>query len=136
MPVPATAAAPAGSASLKSGPCRPAHRKTAAPDHLTGPGLRHAPGEAALVAEQLYNGTQAAQLATEWRRFVSAGAAAVTRSAICNWRTRGHLGVAGLDERGHPLYDLADIARAEKATREVALHPERATRRARTAGPS
>ncbi|QQM44993.1 MerR family transcriptional regulator [Streptomyces liliifuscus] len=81
---------------------------------------------------ELYNGVEAAQLATQWRRLVSAGAAAVTRSAICNWRTRGHLRVAGLDERGHPLYSLPDLARAEKATREIALNPERATRRTRT----
>ncbi|MFU0241681.1 MerR family transcriptional regulator [Streptomyces scabiei] len=81
------------------------------------------------MAEQLYNGTQAAQLATTWRRRVSAGAKAVSRSAICNWRTRGHLKVAGLDERDRPLYALADLARAELATREVALHPERATQR-------
>lgn len=84
------------------------------------------------MAQQLYNGTQAAQLATQWRRFVSAGAAAVTRSAICNWRTRGHLHVTGLDERGHPLYALVDIALAEKATRDIALHPQLATRRTRT----
>ncbi|WP_200302250.1 MerR family transcriptional regulator [Streptomyces adelaidensis] len=82
------------------------------------------------MAEQLYNGTEAARLATQWRQRVSAGAKAVSRSAICNWRTRGHLPVAGLDERERPLYSLADLARAEKATREVALHPERATQRA------
>lgn len=81
------------------------------------------------MPDQLYNGTQAARLATEWRRRVSAGAKAVSRSAICNWRARGHLPVAGLDERERPLYALADLARAELATREVALHPERATQR-------
>ncbi|WP_086746208.1 MerR family transcriptional regulator [Streptomyces scabiei] len=69
----------------------------------------------------LYTGTQAAQLATRWRRTVSAGAAAVTRSAICNWAARGHLPVAGLDEHNRPLYALPDIARAEKATRSRAL---------------
>jgi hypothetical protein len=82
------------------------------------------------MAEQLYNGTQAAELATKWRRLVSAGAQAVSRSAICNWRTRGHLPVAGLDERGRPLYHGDDLARAERATRDIALHPERATQRA------
>lgn len=81
------------------------------------------------MTEQLYNGTQAAALATTWRRMRSAGAAAVSRSAICNWRTRGHLPVAGLDERGRPLYTLADLARAEKATRDIALNPQLATRR-------
>ncbi|HET9381310.1 MAG TPA: MerR family transcriptional regulator [Streptomyces sp.] len=70
---------------------------------------------------QLYNGRQAAELATGWRRTVSATAAAVTRSAICKWVARGHLRVAGLDEHGHPLYTLADLARAELATRHRAL---------------
>jgi hypothetical protein len=70
---------------------------------------------------QLYNGAQAAELATQWRRTVSATAAAVTRSAICNWRTRGHLPVAGLDDHGRPLYALPDLARAELATRGRAL---------------
>ncbi|OSZ58680.1 MerR family transcriptional regulator [Streptomyces pharetrae CZA14] len=70
---------------------------------------------------QLYNGTQAAEIATEWRRTISATADAVTRPAICNWVRRGHLSPAGLDERGRPLYALADLARAELATRERAL---------------
>lgn len=70
---------------------------------------------------QLYTGAQAAELATEWRRTISATAAAVTRPAICNWVTRGHLRVAGLDEHGRPLYALADLARAELATRKRAL---------------
>ncbi|MEU9349045.1 MerR family transcriptional regulator [Streptomyces sp. NPDC048278] len=70
---------------------------------------------------QLYTGAQAAELATRWRRTLSADSATVTRSAICNWRTRGHLKPAGLDERGHPLYALADLAQAEKATRPRAL---------------
>ncbi|MFF5004670.1 MerR family transcriptional regulator [Streptomyces phaeochromogenes] len=69
----------------------------------------------------LYNGTQAAQLATEWRRMISSGAAAVTPSAVCNWVVRGHLAPAGLDDQDRPLYALADIARAEKATRGRAL---------------
>lgn len=70
---------------------------------------------------QLYNGAQAAELATQWRRTISATAAAVTRPAICNWRNRGHLAVAGLDDHGRPLYTLADLARAELATRDRAL---------------
>lgn len=70
---------------------------------------------------QLYNGTQAAQLATGWRRALTANAAAVTRSAICKWRARGHLAPAGLDEHGRPLYALPDIARAELTTRDRAL---------------
>lgn len=70
---------------------------------------------------QLYNGVEAAALATKWRRSVSADAAAVTRSAICKWVTRGHLNVAGLDEHDRPLYALPDLARAELATRSRAL---------------
>lgn len=73
------------------------------------------------MSNDLYTGTQAAELATQWRRTVSATAAAVTRSAICNWVARGHLRVAGLDEHGRPLYALADLARAEHATRARAL---------------
>ncbi|MFJ6298563.1 MerR family transcriptional regulator [Streptomyces griseoviridis] len=69
----------------------------------------------------LYTGTEAAALATTWRRALSADAAAVTLSAICNWRTRGHLQAAGLDNRGRPLYALTDLARAERATRPRAL---------------
>jgi hypothetical protein len=70
---------------------------------------------------ELYNGTEAAALATKWRRTISANAAAVSRSAICKWVERGHLQAVGLDERNRPLYALADIARAEKATRGRAL---------------
>lgn len=70
---------------------------------------------------ELYTGTQAAQLATRWRRALTANAAAVTLSAICKWRERGHLDVAGLDERGRPLYALPAIASAELATRARAL---------------
>ena len=69
----------------------------------------------------LYNGAQAAALATKWRRTLTAGAAAVTPSAICKWVARGHLAPAGLDERNRPLYALPDLARAEKATRTRAL---------------
>jgi hypothetical protein len=69
----------------------------------------------------LYTGTQAAALATKWRRSISADAATVSRSAICKWVKRGHLQAAGLDEKNRPLYALADLARAEKATRARAL---------------
>lgn len=69
----------------------------------------------------LYNGAQAAALATRWRRNLTADAAAVSRSAICKWVTRGHLTPAGLDDHDRPLYALADLARAEQATRSRAL---------------
>jgi DNA-binding transcriptional MerR regulator len=73
------------------------------------------------MTEQLYTATAAARLATNWRRLVSAGAAAVTPATIRQWASRGHLKRAGLDEDGHPLYALPDLARAEKATRARAL---------------
>ncbi|MBZ6175581.1 MerR family transcriptional regulator [Streptomyces olivaceus] len=73
------------------------------------------------MANDLYNGAQAAELATGWRRMLSADAARVSRSAICNWVARGHLERSGIDERGRPLYTLVDLARAERATRPRAL---------------
>ncbi|HET8970476.1 MAG TPA: MerR family transcriptional regulator, partial [Candidatus Nanopelagicales bacterium] len=60
---------------------------------------------------------QASELATTWRRTLSAGAAEVTPATIRQWASRGHLEPAGLDDRGHPLYTLADRARAAHATR-------------------
>ncbi|MFE3051588.1 hypothetical protein [Nocardia sp. NPDC059239] len=44
----------------------------------------------------------------------------VTTAAIVNWVKRGHLDVAGLDERGRKLYRVIDVAKAERATRD---HP-------------
>lgn len=64
---------------------------------------------------------EASKLATKWRRTVSAGAAEVTPATIRQWASRGHLPPVGLDDRGHPLYALADLARAEHATRARAL---------------
>lgn len=66
--------------------------------------------------------SQAAELATTWRRAISGTrTAAVGRTAIQMWAKRGHLQPAGLDDRGRPLYALADLARAERATRGRAL---------------
>lgn len=78
---------------------------------------------------RLYTGTQAAALATTWRQDASGGTARISRSAICNWVTRGYLPVGGLDERGRPMYARTDLARAEAATRDIALQPHLATRR-------
>jgi hypothetical protein len=65
---------------------------------------------------------EAADLATSWRRIASGTAAVkVGRTAIQNWTKRGHLRRAGMDDRGRPLYSLADLARAEQATRAHAL---------------
>lgn len=72
---------------------------------------------------------EAAELATRWRHIQSAGAAAVSPRTIRSWVARGHLAPAGLDERGRQLFRLADLARAEHATRDRALRlvgiPER-----------
>lgn len=65
--------------------------------------------------------SEASELATTWRRTLSAGAAAVTPATIRQWASRGHLQPAGLDDHGRPLYALADLARAELATRQRAL---------------
>ncbi|NML55683.1 MerR family transcriptional regulator [Streptomyces sp. R302] len=69
----------------------------------------------------LYTTAQAAEAATNWRRLLSAGAAAVTPTTIRSWATRGHLDPVGLDTKGRPLYAHADVARAEVATRRRAL---------------
>lgn len=68
-----------------------------------------------------YTTAEAAERATTWRRLVSAGAAAVTPATIRSWASRGHLTATGLDDQGHPLYALPDLARAEKKTRSRAL---------------
>ncbi|MEV6124887.1 MerR family transcriptional regulator [Streptomyces sp. NPDC052077] len=64
---------------------------------------------------------EAARTATAWRRHVSAGAAEVKPGTVRQWASRGHLPRAGLDPHGHPLYALADLARAERALRPRAL---------------
>lgn len=69
----------------------------------------------------LYSAAQAADQATKWRQYLSGKAATVTPATIRKWASRGHLTRSGLDDQGHPLYALADIARAEKATRARAL---------------
>lgn len=77
----------------------------------------------------MFTTAQAAELATSWRRTLSAGAAEVRPATIRKWASRGHLAPAGLDDRGRPLYTQADLARAELTTRRGALRlaglPER-----------
>lgn len=68
-----------------------------------------------------YTTAEAAAQATQWRRLLSAGAAAVTPATIRKWRSRGHLKPCGLDHLGYPLYAHVDLARAERATRSRAL---------------
>ncbi|MBD3546823.1 MerR family transcriptional regulator [Streptomyces sp. JV180] len=70
---------------------------------------------------ELLTTAQAAAHATQARRFFSAGTAAIRPTTIRDWAARGHLERSGLTDRGHPLYDLADVARAELATRARAL---------------
>ncbi|MCR8947149.1 MerR family transcriptional regulator [Streptomyces sp. OUCMDZ-4982] len=65
--------------------------------------------------------TQAAAHAHRARQLLSAGAAAIRPTTIRDWASRGHLPRAGLTENGRPLYHLADVARAELATRARAL---------------
>ncbi|MFS0697771.1 MerR family transcriptional regulator [Streptomyces nitrosporeus] len=64
---------------------------------------------------------QAAAHATRARQILSAGAAEIRPCTIRQWDSRGRLPRAGLNELGHPLYRLADVARAEAATRGRAL---------------
>ncbi|MCM1976823.1 MULTISPECIES: MerR family transcriptional regulator [unclassified Streptomyces] len=73
------------------------------------------------MTEELYTAPEAAELATTWRRIVSAGAAAVTATTIRSWAHRGHLHAAGIDETGRALYTRTGIALAERATRARAL---------------
>ncbi|AXQ64157.1 MerR-like transcriptional regulator [Mycobacterium phage KristaRAM] len=48
----------------------------------------------------------------------------VSTSTIYVWVNRGNLTVSGKDERGHNLYRLLDVAKAERATRAKARrHP-------------
>lgn len=65
--------------------------------------------------------TEAAEHATRARRLLSAGAAEVTERAVRSWVARGHLAPAGLTDDGLQAFRLADIARAERATRGRAL---------------
>jgi DNA-binding transcriptional MerR regulator len=48
----------------------------------------------------------------------AASIAGVTVSTIRTWKERGLISPAGLDERNRPLYRLADIAQAERKTRQ------------------
>lgn len=54
----------------------------------------------------LVNSTQAASIA------------GVMVTTIRSWKHRGLIAPSGLDEKGRPLYRLADIAKAERQTRK------------------
>lgn len=69
----------------------------------------------------------------------TAQAAAIIRAEpwlIRKWKQRGWLAPRGLDERGRPLYDPDDVARAEKTVRANGLRTsgvDPRTRRSRAA---
>ena len=44
--------------------------------------------------------------------------AGVSAATIRKWKERGIIQPTGIDERNRPLYRLADIARAERQTRQ------------------
>jgi len=48
----------------------------------------------------------------------AASIAGVTVAAISKWKDRGILKPSGLNEQGRPLYTIADVARAERQTRQ------------------
>lgn len=48
----------------------------------------------------------------------AASIAGVTVTTIRSWKHRGLIEPSGLDEKGRPLYRLADIAKAERSTRQ------------------
>ncbi|WP_346731480.1 MerR family transcriptional regulator [Actinacidiphila reveromycinica] len=64
---------------------------------------------------------QAVDHANRIRALCSAGNAGCTERTLRSWVARGHLPVAGLDDGGRQLFTLADVARAELATRARAL---------------
>lgn len=64
---------------------------------------------------------EAAAHADRARQALTAGTAHIQPATIRQWARRGHLQPTGLTERGRPLYALADVARAEVATRGRAL---------------
>ncbi|MFD5041975.1 MerR family transcriptional regulator [Streptomyces sp. NPDC058377] len=71
--------------------------------------------------DDLLTTAQAAAHADRARQLLSAGAAHIRPTTIRDWASRGHLPRAGLTETHRPLYRLADVARAELATRSRAL---------------
>lgn len=64
---------------------------------------------------------QAADHVNAARRLLSAGYAGCSERTIRSWVARRHLTATGIDDHGHQLFALADVARAEKATRARAL---------------
>ncbi|MGW2591970.1 MerR family transcriptional regulator [Streptomyces sp. NPDC001515] len=73
------------------------------------------------MAPTLLTTAQAAAQADRARQALTAGAARIRPATVRQWRTRGHIAPCGLTERGHPLYSVGAVARAEVATRGRAL---------------
>jgi len=57
---------------------------------------------------------------------MAAHVAGVTVETIWQWKRRGHITPAGLDEYGRPLYTGIDVLRAEAKTRKAARRVPRA----------
>lgn len=70
---------------------------------------------------ELLTTAQAAAHADRARQILSAGTAVICPATVRSWAKRGRLPRAGLTPDGRPLYRLADVARAELATRGRAL---------------
>ncbi|MFJ1958732.1 MerR family transcriptional regulator [Streptomyces microflavus] len=71
---------------------------------------------------EYFTGAQAAAHVDGARQFFSAGTLHVRPATIHQWVRRGHLRPVGIAEDGRTrLYRLADVARAERATRDRAL---------------
>lgn len=64
---------------------------------------------------------QAAAHVTRARAALAAGSCSVR--TIRSWVARGYLTPTGISARGHQLFTLADVARAEQATRARTLRP-------------
>lgn len=64
---------------------------------------------------------QAAAHVDHCRRAMTGGRAGAKLPIIKKWVQRGYLQPGGLDEHGHQLFRLADVAKAEQATRARAL---------------
>lgn len=64
---------------------------------------------------------QAAEHVSAARRLLSASYAGCTERTIRSWVARRHLTATGQDADGLQLFTLADVARAERATRADAL---------------
>lgn len=87
------------------------------------------PGEAMPTDTTWLTAAQAAEHVDRSRRAITGGRAGVSLCVIKKWVQRKHLAPAGLDEKGHQLFRLADVAKAEQATRPRALVLARSTPR-------